>query len=537
MVKYVTKTPQEFTEVVMPGTVPDVPLLLKSIVERGESMFGSQEVISYADEGRTSMTYSELISRVRRLASGLASLGVGIGDRVASFAMNSREHLEMYYAVPSMGAVMHSLNVRLHEAELDYIINHAEDSVIVADAALLDKLPHLPEHVHLVVFGATSELPENAIDYETLIAEGDPTFPFPDIPESSASTLCYTSGTTAKPKGIVYTHRSTVLHSLLENQSDYYGIAEADVLLPIVPMFHANSWGLPYATMMSGGRIVLPGSITSAPKIAKIIADEKVTFAAAVPTVWQQIIELDDMPDITSLRLVIAGGAPLSDTFLKRFDALGIPVLQGWGMTEANPLLGVGRIPARVDPGEDSVAWRRAQGRPLPFVQLRFAPEDGELLIKGPTITGSYYKSPEETAARFTEDGFLRTGDVAEIDEHGVVRLVDRTKDMVKSGGEWIPSVDLENAIMSHPAVLEASVVGVPDERWGERPFAFVVRRGGATIEGDELREYLLERVAKWWLPDRFYFVDEVPKTSIGKFDKKVMRQEATGIIAGEVQS
>lgn len=516
-------------DVVFPGTMMTEPLLLKSIVERAGSMFASQELVTYTAEGPRRITYARLVERVRRLASALSALGVRRGERVATFAWNSQQHLELYLAVPAMGAVLHPLNIRLHPSELDAIMRHADDSTVVIDAALLDRLPPIAPGVRKIVIDGPVEGRPDLLDYEQLIADGDPGFEFPRIPEESASAMCYTSGTTGQPKGVVYTHRSTVLHTILQSLPDYYGIAESDVVLPIVPMFHANAWGLPYATLMAGGRLVLPGSITAPERVVELIAEQRATFAAGVPTIWHGVGQLSRLPDMSSLRMVIAGGAPLSAAFLKRFDELGIPVIQGWGMTETNPLLAVGRVPARsTEQGDALIRIRQAQGRPMPFVDMRLdEAAGGELQLRGPTVAASYYNSPEQTAERFTDDGWMRTGDVVEVSPEGIVRIVDRTKDLVKSGGEWIPSIALENVIASHPAVAETAVVAAPDPRWGERPVAFVVLRAGMSLDSETLQSYLAERVARWWIPDVVHFVGELPKTSIGKFDKKAMRQRA----------
>ncbi|MFS2291413.1 MAG: long-chain-fatty-acid--CoA ligase [Actinomadura sp.] len=520
-------------DVVFPGTMMDEPLLLKSIVERAEAMFGDQTLVSYTDDGPTEMTYAELVSRVRRLASALVKQGIGVGDRVATFAWNIREHLELYLAVPSIGAVLHPLNIRLHQSELSYIMEHAGDSMVVMEDRLADRLPRPGDHVREVVIGGAVAGRPEALAYEELIESGDPDFEFPRIPEHSACTMCYTGGTTGSPKGVVYTHRSTVLHTILESLPDYYGIRESDVVVPFVPMFHANAWGLPYAALMTGAKLVLPGAVTAPEKIAQMLSEQRATFAAGVPTIWHGVGELRELPDLSSLRMVVAGGAPLSEAFLKRYDELGIPVIQGFGMTEANPLLAVGSVPARSKAqGEELLRIRQSQGRLLPFVDFRIdEASGGELQLRGPTIAAGYYNAPEVTSEKFTEDGWMRTGDVAEVSPEGIVRIVDRTKDLIKSGGEWIPSVELEDAIVSHPAVNEAVVVAVSDARWGERPAAFVVLRPDARLDAEELRAHLAERVAKWWIPDLIEFTDAIPRTSIGKLDKKVMRVRAAEVV------
>ncbi|PBI91947.1 Long-chain-fatty-acid--CoA ligase [Rhodococcus erythropolis] len=528
-----TTTWTEQDDIVFPSTMMDEPLLLKSIVERAETMFGDQILVSYNDEGPTETTYRDLTRRVRQLASALVRQGVGVGDRVATFAWNTREHLELYLAVPSIGAVLHPLNIRLHKDELEYIIDHAGDSVVVTESSLADRLPTLRSDVKSIIIGpATPALPD-AVDYEQFVDSGDPEFGFPRIPDRSASTICYTSGTTGKPKGVVYSHRSTVLNTLLESLPDYYAISEADVVLPFVPMFHANAWGLPYSTLMAGARLVLPGSRTAPEAIAEMLAEQRVTFSAAVPTVWHAVGDLQELPDLSSIRMIVAGGAPLSEAFLARFDELGLHVVQGYGMTETNPFLSIGFAPAGSTASNDTrTRLRLSQGRPIPFAEVRIDEANGgELQLRGATVTARYYNAPAESAEKFTDDGWMRTGDIAEIDTNGIIRIVDRTKDMVKSGGEWIPSIELENAILSHPAIVEAVVVAISDDRWGERPGAFVVRQDERSIDEKSLREHLEERVAKWWIPEFIQFTDALPKTSVGKLDKKAMRIRAAEII------
>ncbi|GGJ65580.1 long-chain-fatty-acid--CoA ligase [Streptomyces brasiliensis] len=510
-----------------PGLMNERPLLLSEFVERAERFFPNQEVISFRGHERTVRTMGETVERVRRLASSLQRLGVGIGDRVATFSWNTQEHLELYLAVPAMGAVLHPINIRVHSEEIRFIVEHAGDKVAFIDGSLNDRFPELDSLACEVVIGSGGRA--GALDYERLIAEGDPNFEFPVIPENSAAGMCYTSGTTGTPKGVVYSHRSTVLHTLLQSLPDFYAIAERDTVLPIVPMFHANAWGLPYACFMTGARLVLPGENSSPERLAQIIADERVTFAAAVPTIWHGIAYLDDIPDLSSLRDVIAGGAPISEALMRRFDEVGLPAVIGFGMTECNPLIGVGRPPARLAP--DSPEWmsaRLAQGRPFPLIGIRTDESvGGEMMLTGNTIASAYYDAPEQNQDRFTEDGWMRTGDIITMDEDGVIRLVDRTKDLVKSGGEWISSVELENAIVAHPDVREATVVAVPNAQWGERPYAFVTRVEGSTLSGPELSAFLEESVPRWWLPDHIEFVPEIAKTSIGKLDKKAMRLKA----------
>jgi fatty-acyl-CoA synthase len=367
---------------------------------------------------------------------------------------------------------------------------------------------------------------DGALDYEELLASGDPSFEFPEFDENTAAAMCYTSGTTGRPKGVLYSHRSIVLHTLGAGLPDSMGLREADSAMPVVPMFHAMAWGIPYVATMVGARLVLPGPDLSPAGLTDLIAAEKVTWTAGVPTIWNGVLELDPPPDLSSLRELKAGGSAVPESLIRGFaERFGVPLVQGWGMTETSPLAAASRLPGDVELSEDEAyALKAMQGRVLPLIDFRIDAESGgELQVRGPWIARAYYEDPSGTE-KFTEDGWLRTGDVAEVTEGGYIKLVDRTKDLVKSGGEWISSVELENEVMAHPDVLEAAVIAVPDERWGERPCACIVRRTGSELDADGIREHLAERVAKWWIPERIEFVDEVPKTSVGKFDKKVLR-------------
>jgi len=520
------------------GLMMRTPLLVRSIAERAEQLFGDREVVSLTATGVERSSYGEVVRRARRLAGALHELGIRPGDRVATFGWNSRRHLELYLAVPSMGAVLHTLNIRLFDDDLRYIVRHAGDRVIFLDASLAERMPHFEDIEGGVGGGRILEvlMPDaetgraGALDYETLIASGDEDFEFPDLDENSAAAMCYTSGTTGMPKGVLYSHRSTVLHCLLANQADAIGLRERDTVLPIVPMFHANAWGLPYAAAMAGSRLVLPGSRMDPAALAQLIADEHVTFAGAVPTIWQGVAQLDPPPDLSSIERLVCGGSAVPESLMRIFDKrFGVPIVQAWGMTETSPLASISRVPpgwADRSDTDEAYAIRAMQGRVVPFVEFRVDEQaGGELQVRGPTIARAYYND-DSGAEKFTEDGWLRTGDVAEIKNGAVIKLVDRTKDLVKSGGEWISSVELENEIMAHPDVLEAAVVAVPDERWSERPCACVVRRAGSALDGDGLREFLRDRVAKWWLPEHVEFIVEVPKTSVGKFNKKVLRAQ-----------
>ena len=390
-------------------------------------------------------------------------------------------------------------------------------------------MPHFEGVEHEVLMPDADAERDGAIAYEELLASGDPGFEFPDIDENAAAAMCYTSGTTGRPKGVVYSHRSTVLHSMIANQADAVGLRERDTVLPIVPMFHANAWGLAYAGTMAGSKLVLPGPKMDPASLAQLITDEKVTVSGAVPTIWQGIAQLDPKPDLSSLGRIMCGGSAVPETLMRLYDEkFGVEIIQAWGMTETSPLASISRLPSTgPDPGSDEAyALRASQGQIVPGVEFRIDEEaGGELQVRGATIASSYYNDPTG-ADKFTEDGWLRTGDVAELRDGAFIKLVDRTKDLIKSGGEWISSVELENAIMAHPDVLEAAVIAMPDDRWSERPCACVVTQEGSELDADALKAFLGSRVAKWWLPDRVAFIDEVPKTSVGKFDKKVLRAQ-----------
>jgi len=510
----------------MDGLMMDRPLLVKQIAERAEAVFGKREVVARTQDGVERSTYGQVAERARRLASALGGLGIGPGDRVASFAWNSLRHLELYLAVPSAGAVLHTINIRLFEQDLRYIVEHADDRLIFLDASLASAMPRFegPQAEVLMPDGPGAR--EGALDYEELVASGDPAFELPDLDENAAAAMCYTSGTTGMPKGVLYSHRSIVLHTLGAALPDSMGIREADSVMPVVPMFHAMAWGIPYVATMVGARQVLPGPDLAPGRLAELIASEGVTWSAGVPTIWNGLLELDPPPDLSNVRELKAGGSAVHESLIRAFDErFGVPMVQGWGMTETSPLAATSRLPAGIElSDDDAYALRASQGRIMPLIEFRIDDDSGgELQVRGPWIARAYYEDPSADE-KFTEDGWLRTGDVAQLEGDTFIKLVDRTTDLVKSGGEWISSVDLENSVMAHPEVVEAAVIAVPDERWGERPCACVVRRAGSDLDANALREHLTGRVAKWWIPERFEFIDEVPKTSVGKFDKKLLR-------------
>ncbi|WP_245623360.1 long-chain fatty acid--CoA ligase [Spirillospora albida] len=521
----------------------DFPLTITSIMRHGTEVAGDAGVATWTGDGVRRRTYAEVGERAARLAGALRALGVDGEQRVATFMWNSTEHLEAYLAIPSMGAVLHTLNLRLFADQLVYIANHAEDRVVLVDASLIPLfaplLPRLDTVRHVVVVGEGDTAPlegagKELHDYERLLAEAPPAFDWPELDERAAAAMCYTSGTTGNPKGVVYSHRSAYLHSLSTCTGNAMALSATDTVLPVVPMFHANAWGLPYAAVMAGADLVMPGRFLQAEPLVRLIESERPTVAGAVPTIWSDVLRhaREHGSDLTSLRLVPCGGSAVPESLMRGFDEIGVRIVQAWGMTETSPLATVAHPPAGAAPDD---AWRAriSQGRVLAGLEVRVVgdgdtvlPNDGravgEVEIRGPWITGAYYR--DEDPGRF-HDGWLRTGDVGTLSRDGYLVLTDRAKDVIKSGGEWISSVELENHLMAHPDVVEAAVVGVPDERWQERPLASVVLREGAAATPEDLRRFLGDRIPKWQLPERWTFITEVPKTSVGKFDKKVLRR------------
>ena len=510
----------------MQSTMQDRPLSIGMLFEHGRTVRSRSHVATFEGERVRRASFADVAARAERLAAALRRLGVRPGDRVGTFSWNTQEHLEAYLAVPSMGAVLHTLNIRLFEDDLRYITTHADDRIVFVDASLADAMPDFEATEREVLMRDGPGEREGSLDYEELIEGGDPAFELPEFDENTAAAMCYTSGTTGRPKGVLYSHRSIVLHALGAGLPDSMGIREADSVMPVVPMFHAMAWGIPYLATMVGARQVLPGPDLTPVGLAELIESERVTWTAGVPTIWNGILELDPPPDLSSLRELKAGGSAVPEALIRGFaERFGIPLVQGWGMTETSPLAATSRPPGDVELSDDEeYALRAMQGRVLPLIDFRIdADSGGELQVRGPWVARGYYEDPD-SCEKFTEDGWLRTGDVAELERDSYLKLVDRTKDLVKSGGEWISSVELENAVMAHPDVVEAAVIAVPDERWGERPCACVALRAGADVDAGALREHLAGRVAKWWIPERIEFIDEVPKTSVGKFDKKVLR-------------
>ena len=530
------------------STMQDGPLSIARLVDYGTGVHGGAQVATWTGAGARTESYAEVGRRTAKLAHALRGLGVTGDQRVGTFMWNNAEHLHAYLAVPAMGAVLHTLNIRLFPDQLTYITNHAEDHVVLVDATLVPllakQLPTFTTVKHIVVVGgdpASVHAPAGVAvhSYEELLAGQPEEFSWPEIDERQAAAMCYTSGTTGNPKGVAYSHRSIWLHSMQICMSDSMNLSQSDKALAIVPMFHAMSWGVPYAAMMVGSSLLMPDRFLQPEPIAAMIADQKPTFAAAVPTIWQGLLgHLDANPqDISSLREVVVGGSACPPSLMHAFqDRYGVPILHAWGMTETSPLGSVARPPAGSSE-EDTWQYRYSQGRPPASVESRLIGDDGgelpwdgetvgELEVRGPWIAGAYY-GVEPDPEKF-RDGWLRTGDVGTMTADGYLRLTDRAKDIIKSGGEWISSVDLENEIMAHPEVAEAAVIGIPDEKWDERPLVAVVLREGASATPEQLREFLVGKVATWQLPENWTFVTEVPKTSVGKFDKKRLRSSHT---------
>jgi fatty-acyl-CoA synthase len=540
----------------MQGLMMDYPLTIQSIVIRAQTLFADRPVAGRRpDRSVLHTTYSDVLERVRRLGAALRALGVKPGDRVATLAWASQEHLEAYLAIPSIGAVLHTLNLRLHPDDLAFIVNDARDRVLILDESLLPLLEKFHERTpsieHIVVIPSCRADADvvpgfsrdgGVLNYESLLASSDPSTFIPASPdESDAAAMCYTSGTTGRPKGVLYSHRALVLHSFAHGMVDTLGIGRCDTVLPVVPMFHVNAWGLPFTAPLFGAGLVLPGPYLDPRSVLDLIVRERVTLTAGVPTVWLGMLqELDREPgqhDLSALRAIVIGGsaAPASmiAAYQQRHD---VRIMHAWGMTELTPLGTLCTLPEslRSAPMEEQFRYRARQGSPLPFVEIRAVADGqevpwdghtmGELEVRGPWVAREYYnvKGPDD---RFSSDGWFRTGDIVMIYPDGTIELTDRAKDLVKSGGEWISSVALENALMAHPAVAEAAVIAVPHPKWDERPLAVVVVRSGHQVTAEQLRDFLAPDFARWWLPDAVEFTSEIPRTSVGKFKKSALRE------------
>ncbi|MCA1030863.1 long-chain fatty acid--CoA ligase [Bacillus timonensis] len=527
----------------------NVPLLVPTMLERAEKYYGKKTVISRTADGKKTHNYKEIGERTRRLSNALEKLGVKQGERVGTLAWNHHRHLETYFAVPGLGAVLHTINIRLAPNHISYIVNHAEDKVLFIDEDLLPLVEsikdQLPTVEAFVVMTDKEELPSSNLEplyhYEKLLEDGDPSFEFvKELDENAPAGMCYTSATTGNPKGVVYSHRAIVLHSMALGLADSAALSENDVAMPVVPMFHANAWGIPFAAVWFGTTQVMPGPYFTPKIIADLMASEKVTIAAGVPTIWLGLLkELEEGSyDMSSVTRILCGGSAAPKGMIRAFESTyKIPFVHAYGMTETSPLVVLSRLKSYQQEGteEERLDIRAKQGSLVPGVEMKVIGKDGEvawdgqemgeLLLRGPWIADEYYKD-ERTASTF-KDGWLYTGDVVTVDEEGIIKIVDRTKDLIKSGGEWISSVDLENALMAHPDIFEAAVVALPHEQWQERPLACVVLKESAeNVTKDDILEFLRPQFAKWWLPDDVVFLKEIPKTSVGKFLKRALRDQ-----------
>jgi fatty-acyl-CoA synthase len=524
----------------------DFPLTIHMLLEHGRRVYGRSEVVTWEGDHARRATYAQVAENAERLAAALAKLGVGRGDRVGTLCWNNQEHLEAYYAVPCMGAVLHTLNIRLPGAQLAHIVNHAEDKIVVVDSTLLPVLAPIADQLTsveaFVVIGngdaaALGARPVHR--YTELLAAEQPGFAWPELDERAPASMCYTSGTTGDPKGVVYSHRSTVLHAMATNTTSVTGATEADRILTFVPMFHVNAWGIPFAAFFSGATLHMPGPHMTPEGICAFMRSERSTLASAVPTIWAGILAYGNQHeiDLSSLRMGTSGGAAMPRSLMEAFESkYGVRIIQGWGMTETSPVGGMAHPPVDVELGTpEEIDWRLKSGRLISGVQMRIVSDAGEVLpwdgeavgeieVRGPWITGAYYRVSSADVPDKFDDGWLRTGDIGTIDDRGFYQITDRSKDVIKSGGEWISSVELENLLAAAPGVAEVAVIGIPDEKWTERPLACVVRESGSEVTPGDLAAFLTGKVASWQVPENWTFVDEVPKTSVGKFDKKVLR-------------
>ena len=523
----------------MDGLMMDFQLTLPHLLRRAELYFGAGEIASrQADKSFHRTTYAETMRRARQLAASLGKLGLDRGDRVATLCWNHHQHHEAYFGIPCGGFVLHTLNLRLHPNDLAYIATHANDRAVIVDRSLLPLLEQFKDRTNIEHVFVVED------SYEELLATASPDeWRDPDLDENEAAAMCYTSGTTGLPKGVVYSHRSTVLHTFGVGANNPFGlpVSGEDTILPVVPMFHANAWGYPYLATLNGSKLVYPGPYLDPESLLDAMASEKVNWAAGVPTIWMGILQqLAANPgkwDLSHMKGMLVGGSAVPRAMIAAFAAYDIPIVQGWGMTETSPVASTGSLPhdlAHVDQDTKFDLMAMA-GIPLAFVEVRARIGDeevpwdgeamGELEVRGPWVAAGYYDTPEQ-ADRWTADGWFRTGDIVSIHPRGYIQIKDRSKDVIKSGGEWISSVELENALMAHPAVAEAAVIAIPDPKWDERPLAAVVLKQGVAATADELREFLAPNFAKWWLPERIEFVDEIPKTSVGKFKKMALREQ-----------
>ncbi len=532
------------------GLTSEYQLNLTSILRRAEQLYGYREIVTRRpDKSFHRYTYADFVGRAKRLAVALKRLGVEDGDRVGTLGWNTYQHLEAYFGVPCSGAVLHTLNPRLHEDDLTFIANHAEDRVMLVDETLVPVFQKFRERTgveHAVVMTGSGEVPDGMLSYEELLEGADEgEFEYREFDEWQAAAMCYTSGTTGRPKGALYTHRSTVLHSMMVSMGNTFALSERDCVLPVVPMFHVNAWGMPYASVLVGAKLVMPGPHLDPASLIEDYEQEKVTFTAGVPTVFLALLQaLDAEPgkhDLSSLRALAIGGSAAPKGMIEAYEKRhGLKVVHAWGMTEMSPIGTVANLTSEMErlPEEEQLEYRAKQGYPVPFIEIRargdegLVPWDGETMgeleVRGPWVISTYYEAPEG-ADKFTDDGWFKTGDIVTIDRYGFIEITDRAKDLIKSGGEWISSVALENALMAHSAVAQAAVIAIPHEKWDERPLAVIVPKEGESVTEDELRAHLEKDFAKWWLPDAYEFVEEIPMTATGKFQKLKLRKQFEG--------
>ncbi len=529
----------------MDGLMMDYQLTLPTLLRRAERIFPGSEIVSrLPDRSYHRYTYADSMRRARQLAVALQQLGLDRGDRVATLCWNHYAHHEAYFGIPCGGFVMHTLNLRLHPSDLAYIANHGGDKAVIVDRSLVPLLEEFKDETqieHVFVVEDT---------YEELLASASPDdWADPELDENEAAAMCYTSGTTGRPKGVVYSHRSTVLHSLGVGFNTPLGhkVSEDSVIMPVVPMFHANAWGYPYVGVLAGSKMMYPGPLLDGESLLENVEAERVTWAAGVPTIWLGILQLLESSerkwDISSITAMLVGGSAVPRSLIAGFKRHGLDIIQGWGMTETSPVAANVDLPGDLRNLDEEAKLDRMAlaGIPIPFVEIRGRGDDGELIpwdgeamgeleVRGPWVAAAYFDPPDDAnETRWTDDGWFRTGDVVSIHPDSFIQIKDRSKDVIKSGGEWISSVEIENALMGHPAIAEAAVIGVPHEKWDERPLAAVVVKPGQSVTEEELREFLAPQFAKWWMPDRFEFVDEIPKTSVGKFRKTALREQFTG--------
>ena len=531
----------------MKGLMMDFQMTVPTLLRRAETLCANKEIVTrLPDKSIHRYTYADMAPRSRKFSAALKTLGVKEGDRVATLCWNHYQHLEMYFAIPSMGAVLHTLNLRLSPDDLGYIVNHASDKVIIVDQVLLPLFDKFKDRIKveyvIVIQNGAQAVPDGCLAYEALLEKADPDsfVPF-EGDENTAAAMCYTSGTTGQPKGVLYSHRSIVLHSMLSAFTDAMAISEADVVLPVVPMFHVNAWGLPFTCTMVGCTQVFPGPHLDPPSLLELYENERVTVSAGVPTIWLGMLNiLDANPgkyNLKSLRCMLVGGSAAPRSMIVGFqERHGLRVLHAWGMTETSPLGSICGLTSEIKKATPEIQYnyRAKQGLAAPFVEMRARNEEGivtrdgitmgELEVRGPWIAKAYYNTPDDEG-KFTLDGWFRTGDIVTIEPNGYIEIKDRSKDVIKSGGEWISSVALEGALMCHPAVAEAAVFAIPSDKWMERPMAAVVLKEGKNATKEELKKFLEPSFAKFWLPDAYEFVKEIPKTSVGKFKKSVLRE------------